>query len=98
LINLLPRGYFVIADNGYDSDAIRNKIRKRNSIPVVARKKNSKVGNADIDGCLYKYRPLVKNAFTRLKHFCAIATRYEQLKINFESILALTSALSWPPM
>ena len=32
-----------------DSEALREKIRDKNSIPVIPRKKNSKVGNGDID-------------------------------------------------
>ena len=60
LIDLLPQGDFVIADKGYDSEAIRDKIRERNSIPVIPRKKNFKIGNADIDWCLFKYRHLVE--------------------------------------
>jgi len=69
LIEVLSQSDFVIADKGYDSEAIRNKIRELNSSPVIPRKQNSKVGNADIDWCLYKYRHLVENAFVRLKHF-----------------------------
>jgi len=98
LIELLPQGDFIVADKGYDSEAIRNKIRERNSSPVIPRKQNSKVGNADIDWCLYKYRHLVENAFARLKHFRAIATRYDKLKMNFESMVALACALIWLPM
>ncbi len=37
-----------------------------------------------VDWCLYKYRHLVENAFARLKHFRAIATRYDKLKLQFE--------------
>ena len=98
LIELLPQSDFVIADKGYDSEAIRNKIRERNSIPIIPRKLNSKVGNGDIDWCLYKYRHLVENAFARLKHFRAIATRYDKLKIQFESALALACAMIWLQM
>jgi len=98
LIELLPQGDFVIADKGYDSEAIRNKVRERNSSPVIPRKQNSKTGNGDIDWCLYKYRHLVENAFARLKHFRAIATRYDKLKLQFESMLALACAMIWLPM
>lgn len=56
LIGLLPQGDFVIAD----------KVRERNSRPAIPRKQNSKVGNDDIEWCLYKYRHLVENAFARL--------------------------------
>ncbi len=95
LIELLPQGDFVIADKG---EAIRKKVRDRNSSPVIPRKQNSKTGNDDIDWCLYKYRHLVENAFARLKHFRAIATRYDKLKLQFESMLALACAMIWLPM
>ncbi len=98
LIELLPQSDFVIADKGYDSEAIRNKVRERNSSPVIPRKQNSKTGNGDIDWCLYKYRHLVENAFARLKHFRSIATRYDKLKLQFESMLALACAMIWLPM
>lgn len=98
LIDLLPQAAYIIADKGYDSEVIRDKVRRRGSVPVIPRKKNSKVGNADIDWCLYKYRHLVENAFARLKHFRAIATRYDKLKIHFESMLALACTMIWLPM
>ena len=98
LIELLPASDFVVADKGYDSEAIRDKVRERNSSPVIPRKQNSKVGNSDIDWCLYKYRHLVENAFARLKHFRAITTRYDKLKIQFESMLAPACAIIWLPM
>jgi hypothetical protein len=56
------------------------------------------MGNGDIDGCLYKYRHLVENAFARLKHFTVIATRYGKFKINFESLRALACSIIWLPM
>lgn len=98
LIDLLPQADAIIADKGYDSEPIREKVRESSAIPVIPRKKNSKTGNADIDWCLYKYRHLVENAFARLKHFRAIATRYEKLKMNFESMLALACSMIWLPM
>jgi transposase len=98
LIELLPQGDFVIADKGYDSEAIRKKVRDRNSSPVIPRMHNSKTGNGDIDSCLYKYRHLIEKAFARLKHFRAIATRYDKLKLQFESMLALACAMIWLPM
>jgi transposase len=65
---------------------------------MVPRKKNSKIGNADIDWCLYGFRHLVENAFARLKHFRAIATRYDKLKRNYSSMLALACGFLWLPM
>ena len=94
----LPKSDYVIADKGYDSEKIRKTIRDKGATPVIPRKKNSVTGNGDIDWCLYKYRHLVENVFARLKHFRAIATRYDKLKRNFESLVALACGFIWLPM
>jgi len=98
LIEKLPTAEYTIADRGYDSEDIREQIRKKSSTPVIPRKKNSKTGNADIDWCLYKYRHLVENVFARLKQFRAIATRYDKLKRNYASMLAMACSYLWLPM
>ena len=98
LIVALPKADYVIADKGYDSEATREVIRKCGAIPIIPRKKNSKIGNDDIDWCLYKYRHLVENVFARLKHFRAVATQYDKLKRNFESSVAFASGFLWLPM
>lgn len=98
LIEKLPAADYTIADKGYDSKQVRELIRKKASTPVIPRKKNSKTGNADIDWSLYKYRHLVENVFARLKHFRAIATRYDKLKRNYASMLAIACSYLWLPM
>lgn len=98
LIDMLPSSDYIIADQGYDSEALREQIRNKNAIPVIPRKKNSKVGNADIDWCLYKYRHLVENVFASLKQYRGIATRYDKLKRNYESTLALACSMIWLPI
>jgi hypothetical protein len=60
--------------------------------------KNLKVGNTDMDWCLYKYRHLVENLFARIKHFRAIATRFDKLKRNNASVVAMACAFLWLPM
>ena len=47
LIARLPDADFVVADKGYDSEPIRELVRKKNGKPVIPRKSNSKIGNAD---------------------------------------------------
>jgi len=98
MIEKLPSAEHTIADKGYDSEEVRNSIRKKTSNPVIPRKKNSKMGNADIDWSLYKYRHLVENLFARIKHFRGIATRFDKLKRNYESVVALVCAFLWLPM
>lgn len=98
LIAKLPKADYTIADKGYDSEEVREQIRQKSSTPIIPRKKNSKTGNADIDWGLYKYRHLVENIFARLKHFRAIATRYDKLKRNYASMLAMGCSYIWLPM
>lgn len=97
-IEKLPDAAFTIADKGYDSEEVREVIRKKSSVPVIPRKSNSKTGNADMDWCLYKYRHLVENLFARIKHFRGLSTRFDKLKRNYESVVAMACALLWLPM
>ena len=94
----LPDADYLIADKGYDSEELRDLVRARSSVPVIPRKSNSKTGNDDIDWGLYKYRHLVENIFARLKHFRSIATRYDKLKRNYASLIALACGYLWLPM
>jgi DNA-binding protein HU-beta len=41
---------------------------------------------------------LLENAFARLKQYRAIATRYDKLKRNYESMVAIACAYLWLPM
>ena len=97
-IEKLPKADFTIADKGYDSEEVREAIRKKSSVPVIPRKNNSKKGNADMDWCLYKYRHLVENLFARIKNFRALATRFDKLKRNYTSVVAMACTLLWLPM
>jgi len=94
----LPKADYIIADRRYDSEDLRTPINDKSAISVTPRTKNSINENDDIDWCLYKYRHLVENVFARLKHFRAIATRYDKLKRNFEGTVALACAFLWLPM
>lgn len=94
----LPDADYTIADKGYDKEELREIIRQKSSTPVIPRKNNSTIGNADMDWCLYKYRHLIENIFARIKHFRAIATRYDKLKRNYASMVALACGFMWLPM
>jgi transposase len=98
LVTHSPRSATVTADKGYDSEPLRAQIRLQGATPNIPRKQNSKVGNADMDWSLYRYRHLVENAFAKLKQFRAIATRYDKLQRNFASLIALVFSMMWLPM
>jgi len=97
-ITKLPKADYTIADRGYDSEELRDIIRAKSSVPIIPRKNNSTIGNNNMDWALYKYRHLVENIFARLKHFRSIATRYDKLKRNYTSMLALACGYLWLPM
>lgn len=93
-----PKAKVVVADKGYDSQTLRGSIQRKGAQHVIPRKRNSKQGNEDIDWCLYRYRHLVENAFLKIKKYRAIATRYDKLARNYQSVVALAFALMWLPM
>ena len=98
LIDKVPEVEILIADKGYDSEELRESIEKQGAQSYIPRKCNSKIGNKNMDWCLYKYRHLVENAYARLKHFRSIATRYDKLKRNYEGMLYLACSIIWLPM
>lgn len=87
-----------IGDRGYDSEALREQVAQQGGIAMIPRKDNSKKGNDDMDWCLDKYRHLVENLFARLKHFRSIASRYEKLKRNYDSMVSLACTIVWLPL
>jgi transposase len=44
---------------------------------------------------LYRYRNLVERFFSKLKHFRAIATRFEKHDANYLALIKLASARIW---
>ncbi len=98
LIAKVPDAEVIIADKGYDTEAIRAQVEQQGSKVVIPRKRNSLKGNADLDKGLYRNRHLVENAFARLKHFRAVASRFDKLKRNYESVIAMACAFLWLPM
>lgn len=98
LISKLSRANYIITDKGYDSDKLRDYISEKGPIPLIPRRSNAKLGNDHMDWGLYKYRHLVENIFARLKHFRAIATRYDKLKRNYLSTIAMACAFLWLPL
>ena len=98
LLEAAPSFEHIICDRGYDSEKLRGHIKNTGAIHVIPRKRNSLIGNKDIDWDLYKHRHQVENLFARIKHFRGLATRYDKLKRNFESVVALVFAFLWLPM
>lgn len=82
----------VLADKGYDTDAILEHVALMGAAAVIPPKRNRKQ-QREYDKTLYKQRNRIERCFSRLKHFRRFATRYEKNKINFQALVAL--ACSW---
>ena len=88
----------IIVEKGYDSESLREQIGALDSRVVIPIKCNSVKDNGDLDRGLYRYRHLVENAFARLKQDRAIATWFDKLKRNYESMVAMACGFLWLPM
>ena len=88
--NADPRA--LIGDKAYDADALLDTLAQREITPVIPPRANRKV-QRQCDYALYCERNLVERFFNKLKHFRAIATRYDKLARNFLAGVQFASAL-----
>ncbi len=82
----------LIGDKAYDADPLIDTLNRRGITPVIPPKVNRKVQRA-CDYALYCERNLVERFFNKLKHFRAVATRYDKLARNFLAGVQLASAM-----
>ena len=79
---------YIIADKGYDVDALRRELRSEGKVPVIPGRCNRK-RRIVFDKARYRERHRVENAFCDIKDFRRVATRYDKLARNFLSAVAL---------
>ena len=94
MLDNLGEGETLLADRAYDSDALREKLDAQgataNIRPLSHRKKQP-----DFDAVLYKERNFVERFFSKIKHFRAVATRYDRLDDNFLASVQLAATRIW---
>lgn len=86
---------WIVADKGYDSQALRENIAKRGIKEVIPRRRNSLKTNTNFDQQLYKARHVVENLFARMKQFRGFATRFDKLKRNYQAVVAIVASSLW---
>lgn len=84
----------LLADKGYDSDAIVTKARELGAQVVIPSRKNRKEPRG-YDKGLYKLRHLVENAFLHLKRWRGIATRYAKNLPSFVAAVQIRCLALW---
>ncbi|WP_228153552.1 IS5 family transposase [Acinetobacter sp. ACNIH4] len=95
LIDTVGEATYLIADKGYDAEHIRIYAQNKDMIPIIPMRSDSKRSNKEFDKYLYKLRHLVENVFARLKHFRAIATRFDKLARNYQSMIYIACMFIW---
>ncbi len=78
----------LIADKGFDTDALRQELDARGATAVIPPKAN-RTRQIACDFAMYGWRHLIENFFCDLKQFRRIATRYEKTDLSFSTMIYL---------
>lgn len=90
----IGRGDVLLADRAYDSNALRQDLAARGAranVKPISRRLNPPRFNKK----LYRERNLVERFFNKLKHFRAVATRYDKRDDNYMACIKLASIRIW---
>ncbi len=94
LTDELGEGDILLADKGYDSNAIRAKAAERRAWANIPPKANRK-GSFVFSRWVYRQRNLVERYFCSIKQFRRVATRFDKLARNFLAAVLLASTRLW---
>jgi transposase len=94
LIDGLPPAPALVADRGYDAQAIIDLVRDRGGCAHIPTQKDRKIQRS-IDPAIYRQRNQIERFFCKLKHFRRIATRFDKLARNFLAAILLASTRLW---
>ena len=84
----------LLADRGYDTEAIVEKAAAQQMNAVIPPKKN-RIQHRAYDKALYRLRHLVENAFLHLKRWRGIATRYAKNTASFWAVVHIRCIALW---
>jgi len=79
----------VIADKGYDSDAIVEHIETKMTAEAVVPSRSNRKRPRSYNKTRYKLRNRIERCFSKLKHMRRFATRYEKSRQSFHAIVAI---------
>lgn len=90
----LPATRVLIADRGYDSDAIREHVEAGGGTAVIPPRRNRKE-QTPIDGFIYALRNRIERCINRLKNARRLATRYDKTAASYLGFIEIVSARVW---
>ena len=94
MLDALVEGQILLADRAYDSDALRQSLAERGAWANIKPMPNRK-NVPSFSSYLYRCRNLVERFFNKIKHYRAVATRYDKRPVNFLAGVKLASLRLW---
>ena len=86
----------LLADKGYDADAIRDTLANADVEAVIPAKSNRRTPIAH-NRETYRWRNLIERLFNKLKNWRRVATRYDKTRESYLGFVALASVKLWLP-
>ncbi|MFC3131973.1 IS5 family transposase, partial [Microbaculum marinum] len=94
MLDGIGRGQALLADAAYDSEALRQQMTAQGGW-LCAKPVSYRRQKPPFSRWLYRFRNVVERFLCRLKHYRAIATRYEKHDENYLAIVKLASIRMW---
>ncbi|WP_208993682.1 IS5 family transposase [Aminobacter aminovorans] len=94
MFETLEAGHILLADRAYDGDALRAAMAERGAWANI-RVMPNRVKIFPFSAWVYRQRNEVERFFNKLKHFRAVATRYDKRDDNFLASVQLASIRIW---
>jgi transposase len=94
MLDTVKAGQILLADRAYDSDALRKELAARGAWANV-KPMPRRVNVPAFSPLLYRYRNRVERFFNKLKHFRAVATRFEKHDANYLALVKLAAIRIW---
>ncbi len=94
MFDTVEAGTIVLADRAYDSDELRDKLAARGAWGNI-RPMPNRVRHPVFSPWVYRQRNAVERFFNKLKHFRAVATRYDKRDDNYLASVQIASMRIW---
>ncbi len=94
MFETLRSGNILLADRAYDSNALRDRLAEVGAWGNI-RAMPHRLDPPAFSRWLYRQRNAVERFFNKLKHFRAVATRYDKRDDNYLASIKLASLRIW---
>jgi transposase len=84
----------LVADKGYDANALRDWLAERGTTAVIPPMRHRRIQFA-YDKRIYSKRNVIERMFCRLKDWRRLATRYDRKAQNFLATITIAAIVTW---